>query len=250
MKKYVKAAATAAIAMTMSASALASVIINGTRIVFPSNEKEVSVRMSNEGQQPGLVQVWLDEGDVKAAPEQIKVPFVLTPPMFRVDAGKGQTVRMLYNQAPLPQDRESVFWFNMLEVPPKPEGDDADANYIQMAFRTRIKVFYRPKELNVQEKVQEAASQLKWKLLKDADGKGYSLEASNPTPYHVSFMRFSVDGGGKTALNDDGGMVEPMKSATFPLAGSEALPAGATKVKFTWLNDYGAGTAAEADLSR
>jgi chaperone protein EcpD len=245
MKKIMKSAIVATTVLAVHGAVMASVVISGTRVVFPSNEKEVTIRLSNEGQQPGLVQVWLDEGDVQAAPEQIKVPFVLTPPMFRIEPGKGQTIRMLYNQSPLPQDRESVYWLNMLEVPPKPE--DGDANYIQMAFRTRIKVFFRPKALNLQEKVQEAAGQLKWSLARTADGKSYALEVSNPTPYHVSFMRLGVDApNGKNAVNEDGGMVEPGKSASFALQGGESLPAGPVKVKYTWLNDYGAGVEGEA----
>ncbi|MFJ3045589.1 molecular chaperone [Herbaspirillum chlorophenolicum] len=249
MKKIMKVAIVAAMALAMHGASVASVVISGTRVVFPSNEKEVTIRLSNEGQQPGLVQVWLDEGDPQAAPEHINVPFVLTPPMFRIEPGKGQTVRMLYNQSPLPQDRESVYWLNMLEVPPKPE--DGDANYIQMAFRTRIKVFFRPKELNQQEKVQEAAGRLKWSLARTADGKSYTLEVSNPTPYHVSFMRLSVGApNGKSAVNEDGGMVEPGKSASFALQGGESLSSGALKVKYTWLNDYGAGVEGEAEVAK
>lgn len=248
MNKYMKAALAAAMALSLHGAALAGVIINGTRVIFPSSEKEVTIRLSNEGAQPGLVQVWLDDGDVKSAPEQIKVPFVLTPPMFRIDPGKGQTVRLLYNQSPMPQDRESVYWLNMLEVPPK--ASDEDVNYIQMAFRTRIKVFFRPKELNVQEKVQEAAAQLKWSLAKSAGGKAYSLEVSNPTPYHVSFMRFKIEGaGGKSVTNDDGGMVEPMKTASFPLDAGE-LPPGPLKLTYNWLNDFGAAIAGETQVSR
>jgi len=114
---------------------------------FPSNEREVSVKLSNEGEAPGLVQAWVDNGDIDSSPESAKAPFVLTPPVFRVDPKKGQTMRLLYTREPLPDDRESVFWLNLLEVPPKPQ-DAEDSNFLQMAFRTRIKIFYRPVALN------------------------------------------------------------------------------------------------------
>ncbi len=48
----------------------------------------------------------------------------------------------------LPKDRESVFWFNVLEVPPKPDAATvANQSLLQLAFRTRIKLFYRPEAL-------------------------------------------------------------------------------------------------------
>lgn len=55
---------------------------------------------------------------------------------------RGQTVKVMYTGATaLPKDRESVYWFNVLEVPPKPKDAQADKNLLQLAFRTRIKLF-------------------------------------------------------------------------------------------------------------
>jgi chaperone protein EcpD len=227
----------------------ASVVINGTRIVFPSNEREVTVRLSNDGTEPGLVQVWLDDGDQNAAPDKIKVPFVLTPPLFRIDPTKGQTVRMMYNGQALPQDRESLFWFNLLEVAPKP-ADDPDLNYMQMAFRTRIKVFFRPKALNTQEQLDDAHAHLRWTLKRAADGI-YSLTLDNPTPYHFSLLKVGlVDAADKPLVEtEEAGMAEPGKSVSFALKGLSAAPVGKFKVRYTFLNDYGGAVVKDADLA-
>ncbi|WP_179141328.1 fimbria/pilus periplasmic chaperone, partial [Cronobacter sakazakii] len=75
----------------------ASMTISGTRIIFPGNEKDVSVRTNNKGSQPALVQVWVDDGKTDSDINQVKVPFVVTPPVYRVEPGRGQSVRLVYN---------------------------------------------------------------------------------------------------------------------------------------------------------
>lgn len=97
----------------------ASVVISGTRVIYPADANEVSVKINNGGPSPVLLQSWIDNSDVDAKPSAIKVPFVLTPPMNRVESGKGQTLRITYTGDTLPSDRESVFWLNVLEVPVK-----------------------------------------------------------------------------------------------------------------------------------
>ena len=233
--------------------ASASVVINGTRVIFPSNEREVSVRMTNEGASPGLVQMWIDKGDPKSTPAAGDVPFLLTPPLFRIDPAKGQTVRMIYNKDPLPQDRESIFWLNLLEVPPRPQNiDPDDINYVQMAFRTRIKIFFRPQNLNTQEAVFAAPPKVTWKLVRD--GSNYVLEAKNPTPYYISVTKAAFVGPGDTAetppkvVNDEGGMLAPNAEFRYVLKDMHQTPQQGTKVRFSYLNDYGGSVDVNSDI--
>jgi chaperone protein EcpD len=248
MKKIYNSIAIAVLLATGS-SANAAAVISGTRIVFPSNEREVSVRLSNEGKEPGLIQVWLDNGDEKATPDQIRVPFVLTPPMFRMDGGKGQTIRMLYNGTPLPEDRESLFWFNMLEVGPKP-ADEADANYMQMAFRTRIKVFFRPKALNSVRQIDDAFDTLRWSLKRNPES-GFSVTLDNPSAYHISLLGVAlIDAEGKSLFESEaGGMAEPGKSVQLAMKGMTQAPVGKFKVRYTFLNDFGGSVNRDVDLT-
>jgi chaperone protein EcpD len=238
-----------AVLLTTVGAAHAAAVIGGTRIVFPSNEREVSVRVSNEGKEPSLIQVWIDNGDDKAAPDQIRVPFVLTPPMFRMDAGKGQTVRIFYNAAPLPQDRESLFWFNLLEVGPKPSGE-ADTNYMQMAFRTRIKVFFRPKALNSAQQIEDAFKALRWTLKRNAEN-AFAVELDNPSPYHINLLGVAlVDQGDQVLFESEaGGMAEPRQGASFAIKGMQQIPAARVKVRYTFLNDFGGAVTRDVELS-
>ncbi|RPE81580.1 fimbria/pilus periplasmic chaperone [Vulcaniibacterium tengchongense] len=220
----------------LAAPAQAGVIIHGTRVVYPSNEREVTVRLENKGKDPVLVQTWIDAGDASVAPEKANVPFNLAPPIFRLDPDKSQSVRLMHTGQPLPQDRETLFWFNALEVPPKSQ--DGNSNLLQFSFRTRIKLFYRPAALDG-EAVRQAPDKLVWSLTENPSGAGLALKADNPTPYHVNFANVALDVGGRKYEHDGGGMVAPMSSAVFPLNGLATRPAGA-KVEFDVITDLGA----------
>ncbi|WP_395067760.1 fimbria/pilus periplasmic chaperone [Paraburkholderia silvatlantica] len=244
LRKLVNSAATAsvvALAMLMSSATQASVVIAGTRVVYDAGDTEVTLRLSNVGKTPSLVQVWLDTGDPNADPGQLDLPFIMAPPLARIDPGKSQTIRITYTGEALPTDRESLMWFNVLEVPPKPSASEAGANYVQLAFRSRLKFFFRPGGL--QESVDDAPARLTWRR-GTQDGKP-ALLVSNPTPYHVTIIEAQVGEGPHAPKFDDGDMVAPGGELALPLSGEFA--AGG-KVLFTTLNDYGGPVKHEAAM--
>lgn len=221
------------LAMLVSFQAPASVIINGTRVVYPAQSREVTVQLNNDGQTPSLVQAWVDGGDPKQTPETSDAPFALTPPISRVEPGKGQSLRVFFSgKQSLPTDRESLFWLNVLEIPPTPEagGGDAPENYLQLAFRSRIKLFYRPQGLEGQ--ANDAPQRLRWSL-----GNDGVLTVSNPTPYYVTLVSVETASGDDkySILDDKGLMLAPGRSQA--VAGR--VSAGTTQVAFTSINDYG-----------
>ncbi len=221
------------------ADAAAGVILSGTRVIYPASEREVTLRMQNNGDMPRLVQSWLDDGDSSQTAETSRAPFLLTPPMTRIEPNKGQALRLVYTGEPLPADRESVFWLNVLDVPPRPKADEA-SNYMQVALRTRIKVFFRPKGLAGDP--LGAVDQLQWRLVHD--GKGYAVECGNPSAYHVSFAQIWIKGRSPGAGVGGGGMVAPGTTQRFPVDGD------GDKVVFKVINDYGGMFEREAVLSR
>lgn len=223
--------------------ALASVVITGTRVIYDAKETEAVVKLSNEGKAPALVQAWIDDGNPKAAPADIAVPFTVTPPVARIDPSKGQTLRILYTGEPLPRERESVFWLNVVEIPPKPTGDEAEVNRLQFAFRSRIKLFFRPTGLKGN--AGEAPAQTTWRLVKE--GNRLALEARNPTVYHVTFASLHVTGGGKSARFDEGGMVGPGETKVFPLSG-EVSTNTPRRMRYQAINDHGGSIEGEIDL--
>ena len=76
-----------------------------------------------------------------------KFPSFLTPPLFRLDPTKVQSLRLVYTRDPLPEDRESLFWLNVLDVPPRAATNPDLPNQLELAFKHRMKVFFRPPSL-------------------------------------------------------------------------------------------------------
>ncbi|OMG72840.1 fimbrial biogenesis chaperone [Burkholderia ubonensis] len=227
--------AIALISALIASHAYASVVISGTRVVFPSDEQEVTLKLTNEGKAPALVQAWIDNGDQIASPDVIEAPFTLTPAMFRMEPGKGQTLRLIYTKEPLPANKESLFWLNVLEIPPKASGN-SDRNHIQIAYRSRIKVMFRPTGLPGA--ASTARKQLEWHIVSGEGGR-YALQATNPTPYVVNLGSVALKSAGQKY---DAGMgyILPGDKHRFPVAGLAArLGTGAT-VEFTSIDDWGA----------
>lgn len=229
----------------MIGTANASVVIGGTRVVFPAANGEVTVRLTNNGIQPALVEAWIDNGDPESTPDNANVPFLITPPLARMNAGKGQSLRIVYTGQPLPKDRESLFWLNVLEIPPKPTAKQGEEqNTLQFAVRSRLKLFFRP--ANLAGDASSAPQQISWTVV--ADGTGYSLEARNPTPYHITFTKLtlSVD---NVSYTPDSGMVAPLSSQRLPIKNLSRAPAAGSVVEYTAINDFGAAATFKGSLS-
>lgn len=226
-------------------SAAAGIIVDGTRVVYPEAKREVTITIHNPSNTPSLVQAWLDAGDPHSKPGESKVPFVLTPPLFRLDPTKAQSLRLVFTHDPLPQDRESLFWLNVLDVPPRAATTPDLPNQLEMAFKHRMKVFFRPTGLKGS--AADAPTQLTWKMLSKG-GKLVGIQASNPTAFHVSLTRITATLGGHpvTAKVD---MVEPFASKDFDLPDPVTAASGPVAVEYWFVNDFGGDVSGTASAS-
>ncbi|WP_240160218.1 fimbria/pilus periplasmic chaperone [Pseudomonas proteolytica] len=226
--------------------AVAGVVITGTRVIYPAGQKEVTVKLNNNGGSPVLVQSWIDSGDIKGSPTNSTAPFVMTPPVSRIDPNKGQSLRLMFTGATLPSEKESVFWLNVLEIPPTDKAAPGD-NKMYMAFRSRVKLFYRP--ANLTGKPAEAPAQVKWNVAPAAAGGGYVLKAYNPSAYHVSQATITlVDGSKRYEVAP--AMVGPGETRSFQIKGLTSNPSPSSKIEFEAINDYGAYNKTVADLNK
>lgn len=226
----------ASLAALVCSQVSAGVVITGTRLIYPADQKEITIKLNNDGTQPALVQSWIDTGSVESTPTSSNAPFLISPPVARIDPGKGQSLRLLFTGAPVAQDKESVFWLNVLEIPPKPQ-DAQDLNTLQMAFRSRIKLFYRPTGLPGN--ASEAIEQVQWKLVEAREGQGMALQAFNPSAFHVSLIELNLVAGSRRERSEDG-MIAPGETRQFALPALTTRPAGDSQVEFSAINDYGA----------
>lgn len=237
------------LAVSSAFAAHASVVINNTRIVYPHNDKEVTVRLESKNRAPVLIQAWLDQGDEHSTPDKATTPFIATPPIFRMEPGKQQVVRLAYTGEALPSAQESLFWFNLLEIPAQAQ-DAQQNNQLQLAFRSRIKLFFRPPGLPYG--VEDAPAKLQWR--RESSGHGQALEVYNPTPYHVTFEQIDVlesqqRHARKAAQSGAENMVLPGGRMRFELPSLKAPPDKAGTVEFQTLDDFGARLSHSAKIS-
>jgi P pilus assembly chaperone PapD len=207
-------------------SAQAAVALDRTRAIMTGDDKSISLNISNENKQlPYLAQGWIEN----AQGEKITDPFTVLPPVQRVEPGAKSQVKIqaLPSVASLPQDRESVYYFNLREIPPKSD----KPNTLQLALQTRIKLFYRPKAIIPTREQMDNPWQEKVTLTRQGDQ--YTLV--NPTPYYVTIVDAVPRKDGKTVTGFEPVMVAPKGSQVIPVS---ATALGNNPV-LTYINDYG-----------
>ena len=207
------------------AAADGGISLSRTRVIFQSTDTAQTLTIQNHGSLPYLVQsaVVLSPQGREAA------PFLTTPPLFRLEENSKNTLRILRkDDAALPADRESVFYFTAVAVPamtqPKGADDTLLAARISVGIQNTIKLFYRPAGLPVS--AEEAPGRLTFQL---HDG---NVLVKNPTPYFLTFSRLAFDGN-DTAIRDVVPMIGPFSQASYPVSGH------VRKAQWTVINDYG-----------
>lgn len=229
-------AALAAVALATAASppAHGSVIVEASRVIYPASAKDVTLRVTNPDPAPALVQSWIGQRS-DSTPDGADVPFALSPAVGRVDPNGSQSVRIVALANDLPRDRETVFYVHVIGIPAKPA--DGSLNYVQVALRNVIKLFYRPSELTGDANKAHAA--LSWSVV----GKGAhaALQVRNDSPFHVSFANFAALRGGRTVKDVGGGMVAPFSTATFKTPEIAAqLGQHDVALQYGYVDDWGA----------
>lgn len=220
-----------AVVAQLSTSAQAEVVIHGTRIVYPADARETTVQVTSSGLKPSLVQLWIDEGDPKSTPEDSNAPFVITPPLSRVDAGKSQAFRVLAlpSAAQLSKTQETLYWLNVLDIPAKPKQEEnaAPINYLQIAIRSRIKFFYRPS--SIQDQVAKAGEKVQW-LKRDQQ-----ILVKNPTPFFITIKGIKQKLGKNTVdIFPEGVLLEPFSEQSIDLKLNNF-----ENLSYVTINDYG-----------
>ena len=205
-------------------SAFAAISLDRTRVIYDGSQKSLSLNVSNENKQlPYLAQGWIED----AQGNKITSPLTVLPPVQRIEPGAKSQVKVqgLPAASLLAQDRESLFYFNLREIPPRTD----KPNTLQIALQTRIKLFYRPKSL------MTTTGDTPWQEKITLTKQGDSYVVSNPTPYYVTLVDGSSAVKGPSVKGFEPLMVEPKGKGTLTATAS-AL--GNSPV-LTYINDYG-----------
>lgn len=233
-----------AVLMAAAIPAIASTSLSRSRVVVREAEREGSIVVRNVDAAPALVQAWIDDGRSDLPPEQLATPFQLVPPLVRIEAESSQRLRVMVAQPQaLRDDRESLYWLNLVEVPRRQAGTDADPAdsgraELQVVVRSRLKLIYRPAAIS---EPKNMAAGLTWSLSPD----GRSLTVRNDSPWVISLARLSPEGAGDVDIGD--GVVLPMTSRSFDLQPVRGMP---LRLVYEWMDDYGAPRRETARITR
>lgn len=196
----------------------AQLTLDRTRVIFDraqSNSQSIVVSNTNKNE-PYLAQSWIED----EAGNKIETPLVALPILQRINPGQEKQVKIsLAGQSHLPEDRETMLFFNVLGVPPKTDAE----NQVNIVIQSKVKLFYRPKGLP-----QYKDNGWLKELQVSKSGNSYTLQ--NPSPYHI--VIFGVSNGLKGKITEKDLVVKPFGSVTV----TEAL--GNTPTIY-FINDYG-----------
>lgn len=208
----------------LSTTAYGAVSMDRTRVIFDGSQKSISLNISNNNKQlPYLAQGWIENEQE----QKIQSPLIVLPPVQRLEPGKSSQVKIEALPAidTLPQDRESLFYFNLREIPPKSD----KPNTLQIALQTRVKLFYRPKAIIPEKNV--APSQEKLTLEKQGD----QYVVKNPTPYYVTIINATASAKSSNGQDFTPVMVPPFGQNKL---GASVKQLGNAPV-LTYINDFG-----------
>lgn len=200
-------------------TAFAQLTLDRTRVILDraqSNSQSVVVKNTNKNA-PYLAQSWIEDEQGN----KIETPLVALPILQRINPGQEKQVKIsLIGQNNLPEDRESMLFFNVLGVPPKTTDTE---NQINIVIQSKVKLFYRPKNL----KQYKDSGWLK-ELEVTKSGNNYTLY--NPTAYHIVISGASKGAKGKIINLDM--VIRPFdKGNIINILGNEPT--------FYFINDYG-----------
>ena len=213
------------VAIAGISQSFAGISLDRTRLIITGNEASSSANLSNTSQSiPFLAQSWVEDANGK----KITSPLVVLPPLQRINGGQKGVARVSKTSDidKLPQDRESLFYLNVREVPPKPD----QANVLQLAMQSRIKLFYRPTGI-----IPKSRSEV-WQDKITFQKQGNTWRADNPTPYYVTIISINsklIAEGGKKLTDFPGVMVAPKSHLDIQVSGASE------SFTMMYVNDYG-----------
>lgn len=218
-----KRSAVAALVFSMlSGYAQAGITLDRTRVIITEKDASSSANLANTSPDvPFLAQSWIED----ANGQKITSPLVVLPPLQRINGGQKGIARVTKTDgvSALPTDRESLFYLNVREIPPKSE----KPNVLQLAMQTRIKLFYRPTAV-----IPKSRSAI-WQDQVVFEKRGSTMTAQNPTPYYVTILALSK-GKNQKITDFPGIMVAPKSSLDFKVSDSSV-----SEFQMMYVNDYG-----------
>ncbi|WP_313049600.1 fimbrial biogenesis chaperone [Atlantibacter subterraneus] len=207
-------------AALFSTSAFSGVEIGGTRLIYDGNKNQAAISVNNPDDRPYLIQAWVNKNENSDDNDDT---FITTPPLFRLDPHKQNSVRVVLSGKPPATDKESVYWLNIKSIPASaPNGK----NELTIAVKSKMKLIYRP--AGIKGDPATAYQQLQFSL------RAGKLVVKNPTPFSVSLHAVKINGKAISRAP----MVLPQQEMTLP---NNVSPG--QQIDWQAINDFGGITA-------
>lgn len=212
--------------LSLSGIAQSTLTLNADRLVYKEKEGDASITIHSNEERAYLVQSWIDAGN---STEVKKLPFVVTPPLFRLAPKSDNVIRIMYLGSGLPTDRESLFWLDVKGVPGLNDAETNVKNRMVLAINNRIKFFFRPAGLKGEP--GESVQNLKWTR------SGNSVTVSNSSPFNLVLSNILVDNEIiPVSVVDNNTVIPAFGHKTYAIR--HALTTG-SKVEWDAINDFG-----------
>lgn len=212
------------IAVFLISTAQASVVLNGTRIIIDNARQEKNIRFTNSGHHPALVQIMPGNEENADRP-----PFVALPQVFRILPDAGQTVKIKITRENLPQDRESMFYLEYIDIPSVKKNDE-DKNKLYLIVKSRVKVFVRPD--GISPTVDKIREKLSFSL------NGGDIIIKNRSPFYANIRSFSLQRGTEKVNFSDAVTIAPFSEANVSRKGKDSTLSG-WSIRALLINDFG-----------
>lgn len=116
----------------------AGVTIGVTRVIYHGDARDESVTIINDDKEPYLIQSWAQK--INSDGSSTAAPFIVTPPLFRLNAGQRNVLRVIRTGGSLPEDRESLYWLDIKSIPTSNNKDNH--NKIRLAVKAEFKLIF------------------------------------------------------------------------------------------------------------
>ena len=199
--------------------------LGANRLVFITGTPGSAIAVSNPQPFPVIIQ-----SRVFSEMQEKDHAFVITPPVFRLDAGQSTRLTLIPETDAFPSDRESLRWLCVKAVPPvnttaeHKAGSEQSSLDLNVSLNNCIKLLTRPVSLS-------APGKSTWTSVTWAVDHGV-LHGINNTPYYISFS--TVTAAGQNL--DHPGYLSPFTTRSFSL---KHAPGKGQNVTWSTIGDLG-----------
>ncbi len=161
--------------------------IGATRVIYNHDSPAASFWIKNGHQYPIIAQANILNSDKNS-----KAPFIITPPVLRVDGEMQTRLRVIPVSQTLNKDTEELFWICIKGVPPKEELGESTTAFkkashfnINIITNSCIKLISRPSKINMT--VKDAVQKIDVKVQEER------LVIYNKSPMYINISSAKIN---------------------------------------------------------